>query len=337
MSAIDAMSNLSERNSTSIDPKILKEAAAWLTQLHGGSVSQAQQLAWQRWRETSPEHARAWARAEQLLGKISVIPAEFTHTLDRPKPVMRRQFVKALGAAVVVGPLAWFGYRQVEQQSGWAYYTAVGERRTFALKDGAAIALNTDSAVKIDYSEQHRQIRLVQGEMFVSTQAALKIDQRPLTVATEDGWLRMQDCQCNVRRHETHSEVSVLSGMLELTLVKGASRIRLSALQRVSYSGSQVSAVSQLTPEAFAWRNGVIDAESMRLDDFIAELGRYRPGLLVCEPAVGDLRISGVFQLDDTDKILAVLQNTLPVAVVYRTAYWIIVAPRRSATTPLRT
>ena len=56
----------------------------------------------------------------------------------------------------------------------------------------------------------------------------------------------------------------------------------------------------------------------MRLDAFAAELGRYRPGLLRCDPAVAPLRVSGAFQLHDTDAVLAALPATLPVSVRYR-------------------
>ena len=44
-----------------------------------------------------------------------------------------------------------------------------------------------------------------------------------------------------------------------------------------------------------AWLQGALYADNMRLDAFIAELGRYRRGRLACDPAVAGLRISGSF------------------------------------------
>jgi transmembrane sensor len=69
----------------------------------------------------------------------------------------------------------------------------------------------------------------------------------------------------------------------------------------------------------------VLYAEEMRLADMLAEVARYRSGVLRCDPAVAQLRVSGVFQLDDTDRILAVLAQTLPVRVDARTRYWVTV------------
>src|SRR3546814_7179572 len=57
----------------------------------------------------------------------------------------------------------------------------------------------------------------------------------------------------------------------------------------------------------------------MRLEDFLNEVGRYRQGYLKCAASIADLRLSGVFRLEDTDKLLAVLPRTLPVQLRYRT------------------
>lgn len=68
-------------------------------------------------------------------------------------------------------------------------------------------------------------------------------------------------------------------------------------------------------------------ADNQRLGDFLQELGRYRPGVLRCDPAVADLRISGGFQVDDTDAALLAVARSLPVRVVTRTRYWVSVVP----------
>ncbi|MNN96196.1 fec operon regulator FecR [compost metagenome] len=61
----------------------------------------------------------------------------------------------------------------------------------------------------------------------------------------------------------------------------------------------------------------------MRLGDFINEVGRYRPGYLTCTADITHLRLSGVFRLEDTDKLLAILPHTLPVQLRYRTRWWV--------------
>ncbi|MFD2980294.1 iron dicitrate transport regulator FecR, partial [Klebsiella pneumoniae] len=82
------------------------------------------------------------------------------------------------------------------------------------------------------------------------------------------------------------------------------------------------------TPGQDAWSNGLLVANRQRLDDFLAELGRYRQGWLRCDPAIAGLRISGTFSIDDTDSALRALEASLPVQRLERTRYWVTVIPR---------
>jgi transmembrane sensor len=77
-----------------------------------------------------------------------------------------------------------------------------------------------------------------------------------------------------------------------------------------------------------AWAQGLLVAEHMRVQDFAGTLGRYRSGILRCDPLAADLRISGVFSLTDTDRALESLALALPVTVAYRTRYWVTILPR---------
>ncbi|MCB7479630.1 hypothetical protein LG345_15375, partial [Lactiplantibacillus plantarum] len=63
--------------------------------------------------------------------------------------------------------------------------------------------------------------------------------------------------------------------------------------------------------------------DNMRLDDFIAELGRHRSGRIACDPSVAALRISGSYPLGDSDRILAAVERALPVRVERYTRYWV--------------
>jgi len=80
------------------------------------------------------------------------------------------------------------------------------------------------------------------------------------------------------------------------------------------------------------WARGILAVENIRLDEFAAELARYRPGIVRCDPAVAHLRITGAFQLNDTEAVLLNVIHLLPVDVVYRTRYWATLVPRAQST-----
>ncbi len=61
--------------------------------------------------------------------------------------------------------------------------------------------------------------------------------------------------------------------------------------------------------------------------EVIATLSRYRNGVLRCDPAVAGLRLSGTFPLKNTDAILNVIAQTLPVKIQSITRYWINISP----------
>lgn len=68
-------------------------------------------------------------------------------------------------------------------------------------------------------------------------------------------------------------------------------------------------------------------AAHMRLEDF-CELGRYRRGQLHCDPPRANLLLSGSYPLDDSERILDLLEISLPVKVRRFTRYWVTVQAR---------
>ncbi|MCT5735881.1 DUF4880 domain-containing protein, partial [Pseudomonas aeruginosa] len=57
-----------------IAPQVLRETASWLLLMQEGPLAPAQQAELESWRSRSPEHQRAWRRAERLLANIGSLP-----------------------------------------------------------------------------------------------------------------------------------------------------------------------------------------------------------------------------------------------------------------------
>ena len=79
---------------------------------------------------------------------------------------------------------------------------------------------------------------------------------------------------------------------------------------------------------AAIWEQGMLLAQDMPLAQVLAEMARYRRGVLRCDPRVSGIRVSGAISLADTDAGLALLARTLPVRLVRRTPWWVVVEPR---------
>src|SRR5690606_15225592 len=117
-----------------------------------------------------------------------------------------------------------------------------------------------------------------------------------------------------VRLNATQCVVSVAAGDVQVLPARAETRsIRLSAAQQAAFDAYAVYPRESADLRGPDWLRGTLHADSMRLDAFAAELARYRPGIVRCDPDVADLRISGTFQLNNTDGVLHALPALLPV------------------------
>lgn len=311
------------RRSEAIAPCVLEEAADWLVQLHSGTASAQQRLECERWRASSAEHARAWRRAEALLGKLGGLPPELAlPALDRPRGAeraARRAAVLKLAALLAVLPGAWL----LAGQALWRrdYRTATGERRQIVLADGSRVSLNTASALDVRFDARERLLLLREGEIVVQT--APDARQRPFFVQTAQGRLEALGTVFSVRQDGSRTRLAVQQSRVRVMPDGAAARI-IGAGQQVAFSAGAIDAPEPMPAGALAWQRGMLMADAMRLADFAAELGRYRPGVIQCAPQVAEVRVSGAFPVADTDAALVMLVSTYQVAARTRLGgYWV--------------
>lgn len=79
-----------------------------------------------------------------------------------------------------------------------------------------------------------------------------------------------------------------------------------------------------------AWRQGLLVAEDMTLEDLIAELNRYQYGYINISDDVAQLKVYGSFPLSDTNRALAMLTTVLPIQVRQVFPGWIKVESLRN-------
>ncbi|MDB6060275.1 MAG: Fe2+-dicitrate sensor [Verrucomicrobiaceae bacterium] len=312
-----------------IDPRILDQAADWLMQLHGNAASDTDREACARWRQLSPEHARAWARAEMLMNKLGGLPPLLAMpSLDRPSNPARRAAIGKLALLLAVTPIGFAGWRLIEVQDWTAdHRTAVGQRRELALADGTQLHLNTASAVDIRFDAEQRLIYLREGEILIRTAPDTATTYRPLRVQTAQGRLEALGTFFSVRQEAGRSHLAVIEGAVRIEPRDSiASQEIIRAGQQGFFSAHSIAPITAGNETDLAWTEGMLMADNMRLGDFVTELARYRGGFMRCDPAVADIRVSGAFPLSDTDRALTMLVATYPVTATTRLrGYWVTI------------
>lgn len=316
-----------------VEPRqhVVKQAIHWLLRLRNNHGNSRLTRQCEQWRAEHHEHEIAWQRVQSLQAELSsslrAVPGAqvaFNTLENSAQGLGRRQALKLLTGALLMGSAAWLAKDSAAWQQWSAdYATATGERRGFQLPDGTRIELNTASAVDLDYTAQQRLIKLTRGEIIVTcggSDEGAATDQ-PLRIQNRHGTYAPVDARFILRQEEQCTRLSVTRGRV---LVRAGGH-SLEALAGQSFLVDQSGLRAAPTPDmdAGAWLDGLIVTRNMRLGDFLAEVARYRPGFLGCTEAIADLRLSGVFRLEDTDRLLAVLPQTLPVQLRYRTRWWV--------------
>ncbi|MCB5188886.1 FecR domain-containing protein [Methylobacillus caricis] len=324
------------RAGLTIDPKsiparVAKKAVEWMVEIKGSDDAMLHlQLA--DWLNQHPDHLRAWQRISEVNASLSgastaLGSAMAQAALNAPQSAGRRRSIKLLSMLIFATGSGWV-LTQSDSWTDWQAdeHTSTGEYKTLRLADGTQLILNSNSAVNIHYTAQHRRIDLLRGEIMVAT--AKDAQQRPMQVATQHGVMQPLGTRFNVRLDEDFSQLAVLEGKVALSAA-GLPQQEIIVMpgELVVFNAHGLGERLPWNERSAAWVDGMLVVSQMRLEDFLRELGRHRSGIVRCDPALADLRISGSFPLADTELILKNLASILPLKLQYITRYWVNLLP----------
>jgi len=322
-----------------VRPEVAHRAVEWLLNLQSGGCCSAALHLHRAWLAEDPEHARAWAHIEAVNARLrgaAELGAAGAIAQATLAPVRaRRRAVKTLTALLFASGTAW----QLKETSSPARWfadlrTGVGDRHETVLSDDSRLVLNTDSAVQLHFSAAERRLRLLAGEVMLTTghDRSHPTPPRPVVLATAQGELRTLGASFAVRQLAASCRVDVFEGQLAVLPLEraGTAASQLRAGERVHFDRYSLGTRQAAKEADSAWTTGMLVASGMRLDEFLGELERHRSGRLRCDPAIAHLRISGTYPLADTDAVLALLTRSLPVELHFMTRWWVSLAPARA-------
>ncbi|NYH07987.1 transmembrane sensor [Pseudomonas moraviensis] len=296
--------------------QVAEQAVHWLLEMQQGPLNPRQQQAWQQWIDAHSEHRRAWEHIQRVNLRLRGLSSPLAHAaLNAPKSGSRRQALKLLLILGAGSAVTW-GMREHNSLPSLLadYRSPIGQRRKISLGAGGQLQLNTASAADV---RGDGLIRLLEGEMLLTATQSFEVQ-------TAQGVLETQGARINVRQFADRTQIALFEGRVELS-TQGRAPMLLPVARQLSFSTTGVSAAKPLDANSGAWADGMLVAAHMRLGDFLDELGRYRRGQLNCDAKVADLLISGTYPLDDSERILDLLEISLPVKVKRFTRYWVTV------------
>lgn len=348
-----------------------EEAATWLIKLDGDTVPSADELASLReWLARSPVHREQLASLAGLWGKMNVLTelaaplghveggvmrGPFNKTRDVIPQIARAGFVTAIVVFGIAVAATLLLRSDPFLSSNGFYSTAVGEQQATKLADGSVVLLNTNSQVKVEYENEYRNIRLLQGEAHFTV---AKNAERPFQVYAGNKRVQAVGTAFSVYLKDDAIDVTVTEGIVALASVSSASPnqpqqavnqttsmpsagsnaiagidfievpVTIKAGESVTLPNSSglntVSSINAIeTVEARemtkrqSWRGGMLTFYGDRLEDVVNEISRYTTVSIEMDPALRDKRTGGQFPIGGgTEAMFDILEANLGVRVI---------------------
>jgi len=292
-----------------------EEAAGWFARMRGPAAD-THRAAFEAWR-ADPARAQAYAAMERrfedsaILGHSRLADLRL-NSASRPtglKPLY--PLIAALAACLVVAiTVSTFVFGGAAEQR---YATAVGQIRPVTLADGASMILDTDSVAIASTRGGHQVVRLERGRArFV---AASKSD---LSVTAGKAQLSASDA--------TFDLAIAPQSQVDVTVISGAPRLGLAGdkLREVHFEVLPAGRQTLIGPDLArrrvqpasqvesAWPSGLRRFDQARLSDVAAVANRYNTRKIrLADPALADLRLTGVFRVTGSDSLAKALAAAL--------------------------
>jgi transmembrane sensor len=318
------------------------KAAAALIALHQAERVSGEDAVVAQWLSLDPAHEQAWARAQRAWAGFdkadddellaAMLRAARTARPVRTSPGARWAagiaVVAVLGGLLVVGQRVIVGSRgsnpvvaaQGDSQAGprqvQAYAVGRAQPRVFVLADGSRLTLDANSTVTAAYAVDKREVTLAQGRAFFDVAHDAR---RPFSVRAGSQDITAVGTRFDVRLDPESVHVVLVEGRLSVSSPGAASSPTLlgAGQQLVAQAGKAPVVSAADLDEALNWQRGLITFHNDSLAAAVAMLNRYsQDQLVVRDPRIGRLRISGMFRVGDVGRFGRALAQVHPVRIV---------------------
>jgi transmembrane sensor len=302
-----------------MDKRVQSEAMRWFARMLAPDCAPAERTAFERWRCAHPDHAAAYGRVEQLMGRVpelhgdpAILQASREALHGSPaRPVWRRAglAVAASVALIAVGMAVSYFHKQTPADVRYA--TTVGEQRSVQLADGTTIRLDTDTQLEVSYTPGKRQVDLLRGraQYNVAHDTA-----RPFVVTTLGGTVTAVGTEFQTGIQNNAVTVILLEGKVAVadSTGSGPRSTLLQPGEQLTYNanGTIWSKATADMEAANGWTMGKLVFKDAPLPELVREVNRYSSAKLrITDPSLNTLHITGSFKADDQESLLLALQG----------------------------
>jgi transmembrane sensor len=224
-------------------------------------------------------------------------------------------------AVLAVAVLAWWVL--VQQPANKEYFTEHGEQRIVRLDDGSVLHINSDSVLRVGYTNEQRSVSMERGQALFKV---AKDASRPFRVRVGATDVIAVGTEFDVRRMSDDVVVTVVEGSVSVSKVteQDAMEDTVPPAPLHVQAGQQALVISGLMPAvhkpfdvrvvdvrpAIAWVQQKIMFEDQTLQKVVSEFNRYtRTQMVIEDEQAAKLRISGIFNAYDLESFVLYLET----------------------------
>jgi transmembrane sensor len=297
-----------------------RQALRWLSRLRDTACSNQERQAFEDWLAMAPEHAEAYAQAQQFwqqLGGLTDVAGtrlrDARGYAQKAQAARRRRNTTLLALALAVG-LCALQPELALKLTAERYQTAKGEQTAIDLADGSRIELNTDSDLRVARLFGSRTVWLERGEAWFD----VKHDaERPFEVVVGNGRIRDVGTRFNVINDLGSTAVEVTEGEVALCPDGGPEQsVKAGQQSGFDAEGRLQAVVAGDANAAGSWRQGLLIFKRQTLPEVLRQLTRYHEiEFELADTQLQNLSVSGRFSTDDLNESLNTLANGLGVKI----------------------
>lgn len=314
------------------EERIFDQASEWIAKIDR-ELSESEAQAFREWLSASERHqevltqmAKMWDKMDTLDRLSELFPAE--DMVANQRKTSQSKWYLAAAASLFVMISAFFVTSQ--QQSIWGdnfvvYETAVGESSTITLADNSKVLLNTNSILKVTYTDDYRLLNLEKGELHVDV---AHDKSRPLSVVANGKIFQAVGTAFNVQVKKGDVELIVTDGKvviadleleeekvfealdidtIDAPAVEKGEMVSLKIMEQVVAAEVKPIAQPELTTN-LSWRQGNLIFTGESLQEAMAEVSRYtQVKFQIADKTIEDIKIAGRFKIGDVNGLVAAL------------------------------
>ncbi len=332
------------------------DAAEWDARLRSPDCTEAEREAFKNWCDAAPENRQAFDELQALLGALRGVAdapeirslREAALNASRPSSIRRGRTVGlALLVATVAGIAVGLGYfsidspEPVHESRAPTFSTSIGERSTTELEDGSVAILNTNTRLRVEFSEHMRRVTLTHGQALFEV---ARDPERPFVVAAGDQRITAIGTVFDVRYEGSDVEVVLVEGVVEVEAdvplgtdltepTPKPQALRMNAgehLKTTAVATRRAPVVEAVDVDRVTlWRQGRIFFDDAPLSEAVAEMNRYSTVQIALESAALDeYRINGMFRTGRPTAFVEAVEAYFPIYAEHGTDRQIVLRTR---------